>query len=325
VHGSGPETREYILPWARVLIRRGIAVLGYDKRGDGRIHGDCNTASFDDLADDVVAAFEYLKTRSDIDPTQIGLLGVSQAGWIMPLAAVRAKDLAFLISISGAGLPPAETTSIRQFARTGQGWDEYASAREQLAVRAGFLHDRSKLAWQTDPRLRHVREEAARPSVRLSHRSLTLTVRPGSSGAKRAAVMHEWHKSLLHEVAGYFLQRMKTNSGSRNHRARNIRLNTELVKKPKDLLEYVVVHEMLHLIEPTQYRAVPRPHESALPRVAPGKGRNQRVASGCGGMERIAPRGRGPVTPREERPDTGRRTVAAVRAPGAGATALPVP
>ena len=79
--------------------------------------------------------------------------------------------------------------------------------------------------------------------------------------------MHEWHKSLLHEavrqliarwepklgvdVAGYFLQRMKTKWGSCNHRARTIRLNTELVKKPKDLLEYVVVHEMLHLLEPT--------------------------------------------------------------------------
>ena len=112
-----------------------------------------------------------------------------------------------------------------------------------------------------------VREEEAKPSVRLTHRSITLTVRPGSSSAKRAAVMHEWHKSLLHdavpelirrwesklgvEVAGYFLQRMKTKWGGCNHRARNIRLNTELVKKPKDLLEYVVVHEMLHLIEPT--------------------------------------------------------------------------
>ena len=79
--------------------------------------------------------------------------------------------------------------------------------------------------------------------------------------------MHEWHKSLLHEavpalirkwepklgveVAGYFLQRMKTKWGSCNHRAGNIRLNTELVKKPKDLLEYVIVHEMVHLIEPT--------------------------------------------------------------------------
>ncbi len=53
------------------------------------------------------------------------------------------------------------------------------------------------------------------------------------------------------EVAGYFLQRMKAKWGSCNHRARNIRLNTELVKKPKDLLEDVVVHEMLHLIAPT--------------------------------------------------------------------------
>lgn len=112
-----------------------------------------------------------------------------------------------------------------------------------------------------------VREEERKPSVRLDHRRIVLTVRPGSSRAKRDAVVHEWHKSLLRdavrdlirrwepklgvEVACYFLQRMKTKWGGCNHRARNIRLNTELVKKPKDLLEYVVVHEMLHLIEPT--------------------------------------------------------------------------
>lgn len=112
-----------------------------------------------------------------------------------------------------------------------------------------------------------VREEEAKPSVHLSHRRITLTVRPGSSAAKRKEVMHEWHKVLLHEavpplirkweatlgvtVSGYFLQRMKTNWGSCNHRAGNIRLNTELVKKPKELLEYVVVHEMLHLLAPT--------------------------------------------------------------------------
>ena len=53
------------------------------------------------------------------------------------------------------------------------------------------------------------------------------------------------------EVADYFLRRMKTKWGSCNHKARHIRLNTELVKKPKDLLEYVIVHEMIHLIEPT--------------------------------------------------------------------------
>lgn len=107
----------------------------------------------------------------------------------------------------------------------------------------------------------------AKPSISLSHRTIALTVRPGSSLAKRDAVMQEWHRSLLHqavpelirtweprlgvEVANYFLQRMKTKWGGSNPRARSIRLNTELVKKPKDLLEYVVVHEMLHLLEPT--------------------------------------------------------------------------
>lgn len=110
-------------------------------------------------------------------------------------------------------------------------------------------------------------ERDEKPSVRLGHRKITLTVRPGSSTAKREEVMQEWQRALLHEavptlvrrwerklgvrVAGYFLQRMKTKWGGCNHRAGTIRLNTELVKKPKDLLEYVVVHEMLHLIEPT--------------------------------------------------------------------------
>jgi len=65
------------------------------------------------------------------------------------------------------------------------------------------------------------------------------------------AIIQKWEPTLGVKVAGYFLQRMKTKWGSCNHRAGNIRLNTELVKKPKDLLEYVVVHEMLHLIAPT--------------------------------------------------------------------------
>jgi uncharacterized protein len=163
VHGSGAENREYMLPWARFLIRRGTAVLGYDKRGVGESTGDWNTASFDDLAGDVVAAFEYLKTRNDIDRAHVGVLGISQAGWVMPLAAVRAKDLAFLISISGAGVPAAETTIDQarneltmtgvpsqtvdeiigilklqyEFARTGKGWDEYAAAREKMIAKMG--------------------------------------------------------------------------------------------------------------------------------------------------------------------------------------------
>lgn len=114
--------------------------------------------------------------------------------------------------------------------------------------------------------LMSVVECEGKPFVTLDSRRVRLTVRPGTSEAKRSAVVHEWYKALLHDaipalirewerklkvkVAGYFLQRMKTKWGSCNQKSGHIRLNTELVKKPKDLLEYVVVHEMVHLIEP---------------------------------------------------------------------------
>lgn len=110
-------------------------------------------------------------------------------------------------------------------------------------------------------------DQESKPRVSLDHRRIVLTVRPGSTRQQRADIVHQWHRSLLHEVvptviqkweptlkvnvAAYFLQRMKTKWGSCNHKARHIRLNTELAKKPKDLLEYVIVHEMVHLIEPT--------------------------------------------------------------------------
>lgn len=110
-------------------------------------------------------------------------------------------------------------------------------------------------------------EREGPPEVKLNHRSMMLFVRPGSDQQKRAKVIHDWHKSILHEiipplirkwelklgvkVSKYYLRRMKTRWGGCNHNSGSIRLNTELVKKPKDLLEYVIVHELLHLIEPT--------------------------------------------------------------------------
>jgi predicted metal-dependent hydrolase len=115
--------------------------------------------------------------------------------------------------------------------------------------------------------LLNVLHSDTKAKVSLDHKRIQLTVRPGATESKKAAVMHKWHKELLHDaipplirkwesklgvqVRGYFLQRMKTKWGSCNHRAGHVRLNTELVKKPKHLLEYVIVHEMAHLLEPT--------------------------------------------------------------------------
>lgn len=106
----------------------------------------------------------------------------------------------------------------------------------------------------------------AKPMVVLDHRQMLLRVRPGSDAVARSAAVQAWYRQQMHvaipkliakweprlgvRVEGYFLQRMKTKWGSCNNRARHIRLNTELVKKPRALLEYVVVHEMLHILEP---------------------------------------------------------------------------
>lgn len=157
----------------------------------------------------------------------------------------------------------------RAYAISKLGWirDQQAKLRGQAReTPRRFITRESHYLWGRRYLLSVV-EEDRKPSVRLDHRRLTLKVRPGSAKAKREEVMHEWHKTLLHEavptlikkwearlgvvVSGYFLQRMKTKWGGCNTQARTIRLNTELVKKPKDLLEYVIVHEMVHLVERT--------------------------------------------------------------------------
>ena len=139
----------------------------------------------------------------------------------------------------------------RAYAISKLGWIRNQQARMRGQARGTvrqFVERESHYLWGRRYLLT-VREEEAKPSICVSHRSITLTVRPGSDGAKRATVMHEWHKSILHEavrelitlweprlgvsVAGYFLQRMKTKWGSCNFRARTIRINTELVKKPQ--------------------------------------------------------------------------------------------
>lgn len=129
-----------------------------------------------------------------------------------------------------------------------------------------FIERESHYLWGRRYLLKIV-EADGKPFVKLDHKRITLTIRPGSNTEKRAEIIHDWHKSLLHtvvptliekwqiklgvKVKSYFLQQMKTKWGSCNHKAGNIRLNTELVKKPKDLLEYVIIHELAHLLEPT--------------------------------------------------------------------------
>lgn len=105
------------------------------------------------------------------------------------------------------------------------------------------------------------------PSVRILRNKLLLHVRPGTTTTKRQAIIEAWYREqirsvvpeliarwqkLLHvRAAGFYIQRMRTRWGSCNTVAKTIRLNTDLAKKPRECLEYVVVHELIHLLEPS--------------------------------------------------------------------------
>jgi predicted metal-dependent hydrolase len=110
-------------------------------------------------------------------------------------------------------------------------------------------------------------ESEGPPSIEVKHTRLLLRVEPGTDEKRRQAMVEAWYREQLKQavpplvarwqqildvsVQRFFVQRMKTKWGSCNPRNASIRLNTELAKKPRACLEYLVVHEMIHLIEPT--------------------------------------------------------------------------
>jgi predicted metal-dependent hydrolase len=159
--------------------------------------------------------------------------------------------------------------SIRVFAIAKLGWirqqqkklldQERESPREYLDRESHYVWDRRYLL--------KVIEKDAPPEVELKHNQMLLTVRPATTEEKKQAVLDKWYRRQLKDsvpsliakweplmgvsVNRFFVQRMKTKWGSCSPGPRNIRLNTELAKKPRQCLEYIVVHEMVHLLEPT--------------------------------------------------------------------------
>jgi len=105
-HGSGPQERDLFA--ARWFGSLGVAALAYDKRGVGESSGNFKSGPFMDLCDDGLAAIAYLKSRKEIDPKHIGVWGLSQGGWLGPLAASRSPDVAWVIAVSGPGVSPGE-------------------------------------------------------------------------------------------------------------------------------------------------------------------------------------------------------------------------
>src|SRR5581483_9287030 len=110
IHGSGDSDRSN--PWtaayAEALASRGIAVMHPDKRGCGQSSGDWRSSGFDDFANDARAALEALRKEPHLDPARLGLIGFSQGGDVLPLAASRDTNVSVTIDISGSVAPIAE-------------------------------------------------------------------------------------------------------------------------------------------------------------------------------------------------------------------------
>jgi pimeloyl-ACP methyl ester carboxylesterase len=104
----GGTTSSYLVEHARILAGAGFAVLRYDPPGVGRSTGSLRLETFDDRAREAVAAVNYLRTRPELRPGEIGLWGHSQGGWITQMAAARSRNVAFIVSVSGSGVSAAE-------------------------------------------------------------------------------------------------------------------------------------------------------------------------------------------------------------------------
>jgi predicted metal-dependent hydrolase len=159
--------------------------------------------------------------------------------------------------------------TIRVFAISKLSWirqqQEKILAQERETPRE-YLNRESHYLWGKRYLL-DVVEENTRPEVELKHGKMILRVRPGTDESRRQEIVEEWYRAQLKQavtplitkwepligvkVERLFVQRMKTKWGSCSPKSRNIRLNTDLAKKPHECLEYILVHEMVHLLEPT--------------------------------------------------------------------------
>lgn len=139
--------------------------------------------------------------------------------------------------------------------------------REQERETPRELLDRESHYVWGERYLLQVIERDMLPRVELTPGKMLLYVRSGISVEKRREILDEWYREQLKiavppllakweplmgvKVKRFFVQRMKTRWGSCNPETGGIRLNSELAKKPPECLEYLVVHEMTHLLEPT--------------------------------------------------------------------------
>lgn len=162
--GSGPTRATSLMPYADSLVRGGVAVLLFDKRGVGASGGNHFEAGIELQAADAVAGVDWLYDHPAVDADRIGIVGMSLGGWVAPLAASMSERVRFIVLEAAPAITPAEHERLRverqmkadglssrlinqalsfmdkkfDVARTGRGWDALRALRE-AGARAGWL------------------------------------------------------------------------------------------------------------------------------------------------------------------------------------------
>jgi predicted metal-dependent hydrolase len=159
--------------------------------------------------------------------------------------------------------------TIRVFAVTKLGWiksQQHKLCEQERETPREYLERESHYVWGKRYLL-NIEEQDAAPEVELKHNKMILRIRPATSQERRHEILDAWYREQLKvalpqlfekweslmgvKMGRCFVQKMRTKWGSCSHDSRNIRLNTDLAKKPPECLEYIVVHELAHLLEPT--------------------------------------------------------------------------
>ncbi len=143
-HGSGRKTIQSYERFARRMVGNGVAMVRYDKRGVGKsggVHVASNSGHVNEflplLADDMAAAATFLAQHPKIDITRLGLMGESQAGWVIPTAAVLEPEVDFVLVLSGPTLPLSQVSVYESLANESPDGDLDAFADEAADVGRG--------------------------------------------------------------------------------------------------------------------------------------------------------------------------------------------
>lgn len=159
--------------------------------------------------------------------------------------------------------------AVREFAVSKLGWIQKQQEKIQAQAhekQRSMVDQASRFVWG-ERCLLTVIESNQLPLVELRQNQLLVRLRPGTNAAKQEAILEAWYRQQLKEalppliarwearmgvqVRRFYVRRMKTRWGSCNPRQRSVRFNTELAKKAPECLEYLVVHELAHLLEPS--------------------------------------------------------------------------